>query len=53
MGSIGGEVLEGIQTSIGLAEEKYKGVVIANEGQNFFRGRECRNDLYVCDRTGI
>jgi len=38
MGSIGGEVLEGIQTSIGLAEEKYKGVVIANEGQNFSAG---------------
>ena len=38
MGSIGGEVLEGIQTSIGMAEEKYKGLVIANEGQNFSAG---------------
>ena len=38
MGSIGGEVLEGIQTSIGLAEEKYKGLVIANDGQNFSAG---------------
>ncbi len=38
MGSIGGEVLEGIQTSIGLAEEKYKGLVIANESQNFSAG---------------
>lgn len=38
MGSIGGEVLEGIQKSITLAEEKYKGVVIANEGQNFSAG---------------
>lgn len=38
MGSIGGEVLEGIQKSIGLAEEKYKGLVIANEGQNFSAG---------------
>jgi 3-hydroxyacyl-CoA dehydrogenase len=38
MGSIGGEVLEGIQTSIGLAEEKYRGLVIANEGQNFSAG---------------
>jgi len=38
MGSIGGEVLEGIQRSIGLAEEKYKGLVIANEGQNFSAG---------------
>ncbi|MEO7444104.1 MAG: 3-hydroxyacyl-CoA dehydrogenase/enoyl-CoA hydratase family protein [Ferruginibacter sp.] len=38
MGSIGGEVLEGIQKSIGLAEQKYKGLVIANEGQNFSAG---------------
>jgi 3-hydroxyacyl-CoA dehydrogenase len=38
MGSIGGEVLEGIQKSIGLAEEKYKGLVIANEGANFSAG---------------
>ena len=38
MGSIGGEVLEGIQKSITLAEEKYKGLVIANEGQNFSAG---------------
>ena len=38
MGSIGGEVLEGIQKTISLAEEKYKGVVIANEGPNFSAG---------------
>ncbi len=38
MGSIGGEVLEGIQRSIAFAEEKYKGLVIANEGQNFSAG---------------
>lgn len=38
MGSIGGEVLEGIQRSINLAEEKYKGLVIANEGANFSAG---------------
>jgi 3-hydroxyacyl-CoA dehydrogenase len=38
MGSIGGEVLEGIQKSIALAEQKYKGLVIANEGQNFSAG---------------
>jgi len=37
-GTIGGEVLEGIQKSIALAEEKYKGVVIANEGSNFSAG---------------
>ncbi len=38
MGSIGGEVLEGIQRSIVLAEDKYKGLVIANEGSNFSAG---------------
>jgi 3-hydroxyacyl-CoA dehydrogenase len=38
MGSIGGEVLEGMERSISLAEEKYKGLVIANEGINFSAG---------------
>ncbi|MEO5889258.1 MAG: 3-hydroxyacyl-CoA dehydrogenase/enoyl-CoA hydratase family protein [Ferruginibacter sp.] len=38
MGSIGGEVLEGIQKSIVLAEDKYKGLVIANDGLNFSAG---------------
>ena len=38
MGSIGGEVLEGIQKSIALAEKDYKGLVIANEGANFSAG---------------
>ena len=38
MGSIGGEVLEGIQKSIAIAEEKYKGLVIANDGVNFSAG---------------
>src|SRR5450755_2555654 len=38
LGTIGGEVLEGIQRSIGIAEEKYKGLVIANEAQNFSAG---------------
>ncbi|HVW62294.1 MAG TPA: 3-hydroxyacyl-CoA dehydrogenase NAD-binding domain-containing protein [Puia sp.] len=38
MGSIGGEVLEGIQKSIARAEEKYKGLVIAGEGPNFSAG---------------
>ena len=38
MGSIGGEVLEGIQRSIALAEDKYKGLVIANDGPNFSAG---------------
>ncbi len=38
LGTIGGEVLEGIQKSIGIAEEKYKGLVIANEAANFSAG---------------
>ncbi|MEJ7735913.1 MAG: 3-hydroxyacyl-CoA dehydrogenase/enoyl-CoA hydratase family protein [Chitinophagaceae bacterium] len=38
MGSIGGEVLEGIQRSITLAEEKYKGLVIANDAPQFSAG---------------
>ncbi len=38
MGSIGGEVLEGIQKSIAIAEKDYKGLVIANEGANFSAG---------------
>ncbi len=38
MGTIGGEVLEGIQRSIALAEEKYKGLVIAGDGGNFSAG---------------
>ena len=38
MGSIGGEVLEGIQRSIAIAEDKYKGLVIANDGANFSAG---------------
>ncbi|MBS1611060.1 MAG: 3-hydroxyacyl-CoA dehydrogenase/enoyl-CoA hydratase family protein [Bacteroidetes bacterium] len=38
MGSIGGDVLSGIQTSIEKAEKEYKGLVIANEGANFSAG---------------
>ena len=38
MGTIGGEVLEGIQKSIGKAEEKYKGLVIANDAAQFSAG---------------
>jgi 3-hydroxyacyl-CoA dehydrogenase len=38
MGTIGGEVLEGIQRSIGMAEEQYKGLVIAGDGANFSAG---------------
>lgn len=38
MNSIGGEVLEGINKAITLAEEKFKGLVIANDGPNFSAG---------------
>ncbi|MEQ1799689.1 MAG: 3-hydroxyacyl-CoA dehydrogenase/enoyl-CoA hydratase family protein [Lacibacter sp.] len=38
MGSIGGEVLEGIQKSIALAEDKYRGLVIANDAAQFSAG---------------
>jgi 3-hydroxyacyl-CoA dehydrogenase len=38
LGTIGGEVIEGIQRSVGMAEEKYKGLVIANEAANFSAG---------------
>jgi 3-hydroxyacyl-CoA dehydrogenase len=38
MGSIGGDVLAGIQTAIDKVEKNYKGLVIANEGANFSAG---------------
>jgi len=38
MGSIGGDVLAGMQTAIDKAEKSYKGLVIANEGANFSAG---------------
>ena len=38
MNSIGGEVLEGINKAITLSEEKFNGLVIANEGPNFSAG---------------
>lgn len=38
MGSIGGDVLSGIQAAIDKAEKSYKGLVIANEGANFSAG---------------
>lgn len=38
MGSIGSEVIEAMNKSISLAEEKYKGLVIANEGPQFSAG---------------
>lgn len=38
MGSIGSEVLEALNKSISIAEEKYKGLVVANEGPQFSAG---------------
>ncbi|MFT4878971.1 MAG: 3-hydroxyacyl-CoA dehydrogenase [Flavobacteriales bacterium] len=38
MNTIGGEVLQGINKAIDLAEASYKGLVVANEGQNFSAG---------------
>lgn len=38
MNSIGSEVLEGLNKAIAVAEEKFKGLVIANEGGNFSAG---------------
>jgi 3-hydroxyacyl-CoA dehydrogenase len=38
MNTIGGEVLQGVQKAISLAEQNYKGLVIANSGANFSAG---------------
>ncbi|MBL7683192.1 MAG: 3-hydroxyacyl-CoA dehydrogenase/enoyl-CoA hydratase family protein [Flavipsychrobacter sp.] len=38
MNSIGGEVLEAVQKSVAIAEEKFNGLVIANGGANFSAG---------------
>jgi 3-hydroxyacyl-CoA dehydrogenase len=38
MNTIGGEVLEAVNKGIGIAEEKFKGLVIANDGANFSAG---------------
>ncbi len=38
MNSIGAEVIEGINTAIGMAEKNYKGLVIGNEAANFSAG---------------
>jgi 3-hydroxyacyl-CoA dehydrogenase len=38
MNSIGGEVFEGLNKAISLSEEKFNGLVIANEGPNFSAG---------------
>lgn len=38
MNTIGGEVLEGINKAIDLAENDYKGLVISNDGEHFSAG---------------
>lgn len=38
MNSMGAEVIEGINTAIGMAEKSHKGLVIGNEGANFSAG---------------
>lgn len=38
MNTIGGEVLEGVNKSIAIAEERFKGLVIANDGAQFSAG---------------
>ena len=38
MNSIGSEVLDAVNKSIAIAEERYKGLVIANDGANFSAG---------------
>lgn len=38
MNAIGGEVLQGINKAIDLAEKDFRGVVIGNDGQNFSAG---------------
>ena len=38
MNTIGGEVIEGINKAIDIAEKSYNGLVISNEGENFSAG---------------
>ncbi len=38
MNAIGGDVLDGINKAIDLAEEKYRGLVVCNNGKNFSVG---------------
>ena len=38
MNTIGGEIIEGMNTAINIAEKDFSGLVIANEGQNFSAG---------------
>jgi 3-hydroxyacyl-CoA dehydrogenase len=38
MNTLGGEVIEGINKAISIAEKEYRGLVIANDGSNFSAG---------------
>ncbi len=38
MNTIGGEVIQGLNKALDLAESEYKGLVVSNEGQNFSAG---------------
>ena len=38
MNTMGGEVIQGVNTAIEMAEKNFRGLVIANEGQNFSAG---------------
>jgi len=38
MNSIGGEVIEGVNKAISLAEKDFRGLVVSNEGDNFSAG---------------
>ncbi|HXS35162.1 MAG TPA: 3-hydroxyacyl-CoA dehydrogenase/enoyl-CoA hydratase family protein [Flavipsychrobacter sp.] len=38
MNTVGGEVLEGVQKAVAIAEDKYRGLIIANGGENFSAG---------------
>ncbi len=38
MNAIGGEVLQGVQQAVAMAERDFKGLVIANDGANFSAG---------------
>jgi 3-hydroxyacyl-CoA dehydrogenase len=38
MNTIGGEIVEGLNTSVNMAEKDFRGLVIGNDGQNFSAG---------------
>jgi len=51
MNSIGAEVIEGINTAIGIAEKDFRGLVIGSEGQNFSAGANLAMlFMFACDQ---